>query len=75
MITDNSLNWPQLLQCDRGREFIGNVTLIIDKHNVNIQRIKACFRHTSMAIVDRYTELFKLRVFKNQYAIEFLLST
>ncbi|CAG8809818.1 3400_t:CDS:1, partial [Dentiscutata erythropus] len=28
-----------------------------------------------MAMVDRYAGLFKLRVFKNQYAIEFLLPT
>src|SRR6185437_15297029 len=69
---DNPLNWPRLLQSDQGREFMGNVTLIMDEHNVNIRRIKARFRHTSMAMVDRYAGLFELRVFKNQYAIEFL---
>ncbi|CAG8747950.1 16534_t:CDS:2, partial [Dentiscutata erythropus] len=37
--------------------------------------IKARFRHTSLAMVDHYAELFELRVFKNEYAIEFLLST
>ncbi|CAG8723088.1 37625_t:CDS:1 [Gigaspora margarita] len=47
----------------------------MDKYNINIQRIKACFRHMSMAMVDRYTGLFELRVFKNQYAIEFFLPT
>ncbi|CAG8791174.1 29461_t:CDS:1, partial [Gigaspora margarita] len=31
--------------------------------------------HMSMAIVNHYARLFELRVFKNQYAIEFLLST
>ncbi|CAG8829200.1 20638_t:CDS:1, partial [Dentiscutata erythropus] len=72
---DNSLNWPRLLQSDQGREFMGNVTLIMNEHNINIRRIKARFRHTSMAIVDRYAGLFELRVFKNQYAIEFLLPT
>ncbi|KAF0467812.1 hypothetical protein F8M41_025930 [Gigaspora margarita] len=72
---DNPLNWPRLLQCDEGREFMGSVTLIMDEHNVNIRRIKARFRHTSMAMVDRYAESFELRVFKNQYAIEFLLPT
>ncbi|CAG8486412.1 25898_t:CDS:1 [Dentiscutata erythropus] len=71
--SDNSFNWPRLLQRDEGRKFIGSVRLIIDEHNVNIQRIKARFRHTSMAMVDRYAGLFELRVFKNQYAIEFLL--
>ncbi|CAG8781403.1 21341_t:CDS:2, partial [Gigaspora margarita] len=33
------------------------------------------FRHTSLAMIDRYAGLFELRVFKNQYAIEFLLPT
>ncbi|CAG8728579.1 16365_t:CDS:1, partial [Cetraspora pellucida] len=62
---DNPLNWPWLLQSDQGHEFMGNVTLIMDENNVNTQRIKAHFRYTSMAIVDRYVRLFELRVFKN----------
>ncbi|CAI2195631.1 19735_t:CDS:2, partial [Funneliformis geosporum] len=33
------------------------------------------FSHTSMAMVDSYAGLFELRVFKNQYSIEFLLPT
>ncbi|CAG8816491.1 20177_t:CDS:2, partial [Gigaspora margarita] len=35
----------------------------------------ARFRHTSLAMVDHYAGSFELRVFKNQYAIEFLLPT
>ncbi|KAF0348028.1 hypothetical protein F8M41_015637 [Gigaspora margarita] len=73
--SDNPLDWPRLLQSDQGHEFMGSVTLIMDEHNVNIRRIKARFRHTSMAMVDRYAGLFELRVFKNQYVIEFLLPT
>ncbi|CAG8827493.1 43290_t:CDS:1, partial [Gigaspora margarita] len=34
-----------------------------------------CFRHTSLAMVDRYAGLFEYRVFKNQYLVEFLLPT
>ncbi|CAG8496643.1 10653_t:CDS:2 [Gigaspora margarita] len=33
------------------------------------------FGHTSLAIDDRYAGSFELRVFKNQYTIEFLLPT
>ncbi|CAG8737854.1 5980_t:CDS:1, partial [Cetraspora pellucida] len=62
---DNPLNLSRLLQSDQDSKLIGNVTLIIDEHNVNIRRIKARFRHTSMAMVDRYAGLFELRVFKN----------
>ncbi|CAG8566527.1 14121_t:CDS:2, partial [Dentiscutata erythropus] len=64
-----------LLQCDQGYEFMESMTLIIDEHNVNIRKTKARFRHTSLAMVDHYAGLFELRVFKNQYAIEFLLPT
>jgi len=70
---NNPLTYPRLLQCDEDRSFMGNVTLLMNKHGVRIRRIKARFRHTSLAIVDRYAGLFTLRVFKNQYAIEFLL--
>ncbi|CAG8779081.1 22875_t:CDS:1, partial [Dentiscutata erythropus] len=72
---DNPLNWPRKLQCDKGTEFMGYVTLLMYEHGVEIRRIIARFRHTSLAIVDRYAGLFELRVFKNQYAIEFLLPT
>ena len=70
---NNPLTYPRLLQCDEDCSFMGNVTLLMNKHRVGIRRIKARFRHTSLAIVDRYAGLFTLRVFKNQYAIEFLL--
>ncbi|CAG8764874.1 2438_t:CDS:1, partial [Gigaspora rosea] len=72
---NNHFIYPQLLQCDEGRKFMGSVTLLMGRHNVKIRRIKARFRHTNLAIVDCYARLFTLRVFKNQYAIEFLLPT
>jgi hypothetical protein len=72
---DNPLNWPRKLQCDKGTEFMGYVTLLMDEHGVEIRRIIARFRHTSLAMVDRYAGLFELRVFKNQYSVEFLLPT
>ena len=63
------------MQCDKGTEFMGYVTLLMDEHGVKIWRIIAHFRHTSLAMVDRYAELFEYRVFKNQYSVEFLLPT
>ncbi|CAG8822634.1 13501_t:CDS:1, partial [Dentiscutata erythropus] len=54
---DNPLNWARLLQYDEGCEFMGSMTMIMDEHNVNIQRIKTRFRLTSLAMVDRYVEL------------------
>src|SRR3954447_2231034 len=72
---DKPLNWPQKLQCDKSTEFMGYVTLLMDEHGVEIRRIIARFRHTSLAMVDRYAELFEYKVFKNQYLVEFLLPT
>jgi hypothetical protein len=72
---DKPLNWPQKLQCDKGTKFMGYVTLLIDEHSVEIRRIIACFRHTNLAILDNYAGQFSRRVFKNQYAVEFLLPT
>ncbi|PKC53333.1 hypothetical protein RhiirA1_404387, partial [Rhizophagus irregularis] len=72
---DKPLNWPRKLQCDKGTEFMGYVTLLMDEHDVKIRRIIARFRHTSFAMIDRYAGLFEYRVFKNQYLIEFLLPT
>jgi hypothetical protein len=54
---------------------MGYMTLLMNEHGVEIRRIIARFRHTSLAMVDRYAGLFELRVFKNQYSIEFLLPT
>src|SRR3954463_5951556 len=54
---------------------MGYVTLLMGEHSVEIQRIIAHFRYTSMAMVDCYARIFELRIFKNQYSIEFLLPT
>ncbi|CAG8772101.1 9339_t:CDS:2, partial [Rhizophagus irregularis] len=72
---DKPFNWPRKIQCDKGTEFMGYVTLLMDEHGVEIQRIIACFRHISFAMIDHYAGLFEYRVFKNQYLIEFLLPT
>ncbi|RHZ87996.1 hypothetical protein Glove_26g309 [Diversispora epigaea] len=67
------LIYPRLLQCDENRSFMGDVTLLMNEYNVEIRRIKARFRHTSLAILNNYAGLFTRRVFKNQYAVEFLI--
>ncbi|CAI2197116.1 1846_t:CDS:2, partial [Funneliformis geosporum] len=36
---DNPLNWPQKLQCDKDTEFMEYVTLLMNKHGVEIRRI------------------------------------
>jgi hypothetical protein len=34
--SNNPLNWPRKLQCDKGTEFMGYVTLLMDEHGVKI---------------------------------------
>jgi hypothetical protein len=61
---DKPLNWLWILQYAKGTEFMGYVTLLMNEHNVELWRIIARFRHTSLAMIDRYAELFELRVLK-----------
>ncbi|GES84123.1 hypothetical protein RCL_jg20487.t1 [Rhizophagus clarus] len=67
---DKPHNWPRKLQCDKGTEFIGYVTLLMDEHGVEIRRIIAYFRHTSFAMIDNYARHFSRRVFKNQRIVD-----
>ena len=52
---------------------MGSVILLINEHNIRIWRIKAHFRHRSLAILNNYARYFSRRVFKNQYVVELLL--
>ncbi|GES96989.1 hypothetical protein RCL_jg4115.t1 [Rhizophagus clarus] len=72
---DKPLNWPRKLQCNKGTEFMGYVTLLMDEHGVKIRRIIVHFRHTSFAMIDNYARHFSRKAFKNQYSVEFLLPT
>ncbi|CAI2185213.1 17818_t:CDS:2, partial [Funneliformis geosporum] len=65
----------EVAEAFKSTEFMRHVTLLINEYSVEIRKIIACFSHTSLAMVDRYAGLFELRVFKNQYSIEFLLPT
>ncbi|PKK60109.1 hypothetical protein RhiirC2_793814 [Rhizophagus irregularis] len=44
---DKPLNWPRKLQCDKGTEFMGYVTLLMNEHDVEIRRIIALFNRIS----------------------------
>jgi len=34
--SDKPLNWSQKLQCDKGTEFMGYVTLLMNEHDIKI---------------------------------------
>ena len=63
------LKWPQMLQVDPGREFMGAVTKAMSEHNVTIRRGRPNIRR-DQAIVERFNRTLAERLFGYQYAVE-----
>ena len=63
------LTWPDLLQVDPGREFMGSVSVLLSKHNVGVRRGEKA-AHRSQAIVERFNRTLAERLFGYQYGIE-----
>ena len=66
------LTWPQLLQVDPGRKFMGSVTKEMENHKTAIRRGRSEI-HRDQAIVERFNCTLAKRLFGHQYAIEMLL--
>jgi len=66
------LTWPQLLQVDPGREFMGSVTKEMENHKTYIRRGRPEI-HRDQAIVERFNRTLAERLFGHQYAVEMLL--
>ena len=67
--TRGPLKWPELLQVDPGREFMGAVTKEMEKHKTSIRRGHPEI-HRDQAIVERFNRTLAERLFGHQYAIE-----
>jgi len=66
------LTWPQMLQVDPGREFMGSVTKEMEGHKTYIRR--SCTEiHRNQAIVERFNRTLAECLFGHQYAVEMLL--
>ena len=63
------LKWPQMLQVDPGREFMGAVTKAMDAHKVTICRGRVNI-HRDQAIVERFNCTLAEKLFGHQYAVE-----
>ena len=63
------LKWPQLLQVDPGREFMGAVNKAMDEHKTTIRRGRPNI-HRDQAIVERFNRTLAERLFGYQYAVE-----
>ena len=56
-----AFKYPKVFQCDNGSEFKNEVTKLLEKHNVNIRRATAEYKHTHIAFVEAFKrELTKL---------------
>ena len=65
------LTWPQMLQVDPGREFMGSVTKEMESHKIYIRRGRTEI-HRDQAIVERFNRTLAERLFGHQYAVEML---
>ena len=45
------LKYPKIFQCDNGSEFKGDVTKMLEKNEVKIQRVTMKYKHTHKAFV------------------------
>ena len=68
-IYSRRLSWPGVLMVDPGREFMGSVSKLMEKHGVSIQRGQAG-NHRSQAFVERANKTLSERLFSFQYAQE-----
>ena len=70
--TRGPLKWPQMLQVDPGREFMGAVTKKMEKHKTSIRHGRTEI-HRDQAIVERFNRTLAERLFGYQYAVEMRL--
>ena len=66
------LTWPNLLQVDAGKEFMGVAQKMFNKNHVQVRR-GIVGNHRSQGIVERFNKYLAERLFKPQYGQEFLL--
>ena len=64
------LMYPKIFQCDNGSEFKGEVTKMLEKHKVKIQRVTTKYKHTHTAFVEALNKILTERLFKVQDAQE-----
>ena len=64
------LTFPGTFQCDNGSKFKGEVTKMLEKHEVRIQRTTTKYKHTHTAFVEALNKILTERLFKVQDAQE-----
>ena len=62
------LTYPSTFQCDNGSEFKGEVTKMLEKHEVKIRQATTKYKHTHTAFVEALNKILAERLFKVQDA-------
>ena len=65
-----SLTYPKIFQCDNGSKFKAEVTKLLEKHEVRIQRTTTKYKHTHTAFVEALNKILAENIFKVQDAQE-----
>ena len=64
------LTYPKIFHCDNGSEFKGDVTKMLEKNEVKIQRVTMKYKHIHTAFVEALNKILTERLFKVQDAQE-----
>ena len=64
------LTYPKIFHCDNGSEFKGEVTKMLEKQEVKIQRVMTKYKHTHTAFIEALNKILAERLFKVQDAQE-----
>ena len=65
------LTYPKIFQWDNGSEFKGELTKLLEKHEVKIRRVTTKYKHTHTAFVEALNKILTEQLFKAQEAQEF----
>ena len=60
------LTYRKIFQCDNGSEFKGEVTKLLEKHQVKIQRVTAKYQHTRTAFIEALNKILTEQLVKVQ---------
>ena len=66
----SAFKYPRVFQIDNGSEFKGEVTKLLEKHNVDIQRATTKYKHTHTAFVEVFNKKLEKLLFKPMDAQE-----
>ena len=64
------VKYSKIFQWNNGSEFKGNVTNMLEKSEVKIQRVTTKYKHTHTAFVEALNKILTERLFKVQFAQE-----